>query len=627
MILKIHFMKSLPITLLLFLVFIGEAFGQSTNYVEQNFNKLEVYIPMRDGTKLFTSIYTPKDTSESYPILLNRTPYTVAPYGQNRYKTSLGNFPEMMKAGYIFVYQDVRGKWMSEGTFENIRPTRTEQNRQQIDESTDTYDTIDWLIKNLKGNNGNVGMYGISYPGFYSTASLIDSHPALKAVSPQAPVTDWFIGDDFRHGGALFLTDAFRFMYSFDAPRPKPITDENAPESFEFQPMDQYRFFLKTPTLKELKEQHLSHTVKFWDDLERHTTLDSFWQARTITNYLSEVKPAVMVVGGLFDAEDTYGAFETYKQIEKKSPTNRSFLVVGPWFHGGWVRSEGDYFGDIRFGEKTSLTYQTKFELPFFEFHLKGVGDFNPSEAHVFVTGSNQWHQFSNWPPQDVIEASLYLKENGRLDSEVPIHAESFAEYVSDPKNPVAFQDGIITERSREYMIADQRFVANRPDVLVFETEALQEDLTMLGSVTADLFVSMSGTDADFVVKIIDVYPETTSVISPVDEDIVMANYQMLVRGDVLRGRFRNGYDAPQAFKPGKITPISIELPDIAHTFKKGHKVMIQIQHTWFPLVDRNPNQFIDIFQADEEEYIKNTHRLYFEKEHPSRIRFRRTAY
>src|SRR5690606_2000916 len=308
-------------------------------YIKANYDKIEQYIPMRDGTKLFTSIYVPKDQSQKYPILLNRTPYTVAPYGKDKYKSSLGNFPKMATEKYIFVYQDVRGKWMSEGVFENIRPTRSPQNKAKIDESTDTYDTIDWLTKNLPSNNGKVGMYGISYPGFYATAALIDSHPALKAVSPQAPVTDWFIGDDFRHGGALLLMDAFRFMYTFDAPRPKPITNANGPKGFDLQSKDFYKFFLQNPTIQNLKKEYLSHTVKFWDDLEKHQTLDTFWSSRTVTNYVNKVKPAVMIVGGAFDAEDTYGAFETYKQIERRNKVNNNILVIGPWFHGGWVRS------------------------------------------------------------------------------------------------------------------------------------------------------------------------------------------------------------------------------------------------------------------------------------------------
>lgn len=591
-------------------------------YIKANYDKIEQYIPMRDGTKLFTSIYVPKDQSQKYPILLNRTPYTVAPYGKDKYKSSLGNFPKMATEKYIFVYQDVRGKWMSEGVFENIRPTRSPQNKAKIDESTDTYDTIDWLTKNLPSNNGKVGMYGISYPGFYATAALIDSHPALKAVSPQAPVTDWFIGDDFRHGGALLLMDAFRFMYTFDAPRPKPITNANGPKGFDLQSKDFYKFFLQNPTIQNLKKEYLSHTVKFWDDLEKHQTLDTFWSSRTVTNYVNKVKPAVMIVGGAFDAEDTYGAFETYKQIERRNKVNNNILVIGPWFHGGWVRSTGESFGDIRFGEKTSTYYQEKFELPFFDYYLKGKGDFNPQEANIYFTGANQWKTFDQWPPKEAATKTFYFHKNQKLSTTAPQADLGYTEYVSYPNKPVPFQEGIISERTREYMIADQRFVATRPDVLVFETAELQEDLTLAGAITADLKVSMSGTDADFIVKVIDVYPDTSGATSPVSEKVLMKGYQMLIRGEVIRGRFREGFDKEKAFKPNEATTVKLTLPDVSHTIKKGHKLMIQIQHTWFPLVDRNPNQMIDIFKAKESDYIKNTHRLYFDKQNASSVSF-----
>ena len=612
--------------LCLFILLLTGSVGKSQEYneayVKDHYSKIERYIPMRDGTKLFTSIYIPKDQSKKYPILLNRTPYTVAPYGEDNYKSSLGNFPEMMKAGYIFVYQDVRGKWMSEGTFEDIRPTKTKENKQQIDESTDTYDTIDWLLNQIEGNNGKVGMYGISYPGFYATAGLIGSHPALKAVSPQAPVTDWFIGDDFRHGGALFLADAFRFMYTFDAARPKPITNLEGPKGFELTSKDWYRFFMENPTLADLKSKYLNHTVKFWDNLAKHQTLDTFWMNRTITHHLNEVKPAVMVVGGLYDAEDTYGTFETYKQIEKRNPANNSILVMGPWFHGGWVRSDGSSFGDIRFGEKTSKTYQEKFELPFFEYYLKGKGDFKSAEASVYFTGSNEWKTFDQWPAKEIKSQEWYLNAGGKLSTSPETSKANFVEYSVDPAKPIPFQDGIISSRSREYMIADQRFVANRPDVIVFESDSLTEDITMAGPIEALLSISMSGTDADFIVKVIDVFPNNTNISSAVDSTMVMQNYQMLVRADILRGKFRNSFSKPEPFIPNEITPIKVSLPDVAHTFKKGHKIMVQIQHSWFPLTDRNPNQFMDIFQAKASDYIKNQHRIYFSKEHPSKMRF-----
>lgn len=613
--------KLINLLFLFFLFFNLHAQTVDEKYIRDHYTKKEVYIPMRDGVRLFTAIYTPKDDSKSYPILLNRTPYTVAPYGEDKFKASLGNFKEMAKDGYIFVYQDVRGKWMSEGVYENIRPIQQGVNKKMgIDESTDTYDTIDWLVKNAKNNNKKVGMYGISYPGFYATVGLVGSHPALKAVSPQAPVTDWFIGDDFRHGGAVMLFDAFRFMYSFDAPRPTPIDNTKGAKGFNLASKDYYKFFLENKSLGELKKNYLGHTVKFWNDMEKHQTLDTFWNSRTITNYLNAVNPAVMVVGGAFDAEDTYGAFETYRQIEKRNKANNNILVIGPWYHGGWVRSEGNFLGDIQFGEKTSLQYQEKFERPFFDYYLKGKGTFKPAEANVFITGANKWAAFDQWPPKESREEKLYFHQDNKLTKDKPTIKNAYVEYESDPNKPIPFQEGVITSRSREYMIADQRFVANRPDVLVFETAPLEEDLTLTGPIRANLKVSMTGTDADFIVKLIDVYPDTTSAVSAIDDKVVMQGYQMLVRGDVLRGRFRDSFSEPKPFVPHEITTVSVNLPDVAHTFKKGHRLMVQVQHSWFPLVEQNPNQFIDVFKASKEDFVKNKHRIYFDKDQPSEL-------
>lgn len=615
-------MNKYIIILILVFVYCLQLQAQNVNedYIRQHYNKIEVYIPMRDGVKLFTSIYTPKDESQKYPILLNRTPYAVAPYASDKYKSTLGNFKNMAKEGYIFVYQDVRGKWMSEGVYENVRPTKSNDNKKGVDESTDAYDTIDWLVKHVKNNNKKVGMYGVSYPGFYATAALIGSHPALKAVSPQAPIANWFVGDDFRHGGALLMFDALRFMYTFDAPRPVPVDNKRAPKGFKLASKDYYKFFLENKSLGEIKKEYLSHTVKFWDDLAAHQTLDTFWNARIITNHLKQVKPAVMVVGGWFDAEDAYGTFETYRKIEQQNKVNNTILVIGPWYHGGWARSDGDSFGDIRFGEKTSLYYQENFEIPFFDFYLKNKGEFKAAEANVYITGSNTWNSFDQWPPKESTTKKLYFNSNHQLTANAPSQEKAFVEYHSDPDKPVPFQQGIITDRKPEYMIADQRFVANRPDVIIFETAPLDEDLTIMGPITANLHISMSGTDADFVVKVIDVYPDSSSAISAIDEKVIMPGYQMLVRADVLRGRFRNSFSIPEAFIPDRITTVPVQLNDVAHTFKKGHRLMVQIQHSWFPLVEQNPNQFIDVFQAKSSDFIKNKHRIYFDKEHPSNL-------
>ncbi|HWV72013.1 MAG TPA: CocE/NonD family hydrolase [Pseudosphingobacterium sp.] len=577
---------------------------------------------MRDGVKLFTSIYIPKDQSQKYPFLINRTPYTVAPYGETNYKATLGPDPLFIKEGYIFVYQDVRGKWMSEGTYEDIRPhINKKKGKQQIDESSDTYDTIDWLLKNIGNNNGTAGIYGISYPGFYSTAALPGAHPALKAASPQAPVTDWFRGDDFHHNGAFFLTDAFSFYSSFGVPRPKPVTPDQATNKVPFTMNDNYGFFMKIGALKHVKERYFGDSIKFWNDLTSHGTLDTFWRAREIAPHLTDIKPAVMVVGGFFDAEDTYGALHTYKAIENQNQKANNRLVMGPWFHGGWVRSNGSFFGDIPFGQETSTWYQKNIELPFFNYYLKGKGKFDSAEATIFITGSNEWKNFDTWPPKEASTKQLYLQANGKLSFEKPVGSNSFDEYISDPNAPVPYQQGVNQSRSREYMIDDQRFASKRPDVMVYQSDVLTEDITLTGPLLAKLKVSTTGTDADYVVKVVDVYPDDAPNPVPNPKSIVMGGYQMLVRGEVFRGKFRNSFEKPAPFVPNEITAVNYSLPDIAHTFKKGHRIMIQIQNSWFPLVDRNPQKFIDIYKdADDSDFQKATHRIYHDQTNASYI-------
>lgn len=617
-------MKIRSLLLLVSLFASSFSFAQEVSdslYIRENYTKIERLIPMRDGVKLFTSIYIPKDQGKKYPILLNRTPYTVAPYGENEFKTTLGPSPGFVREGYIFVYQDVRGKWMSEGEFEDIRPhIADKKDKSQIDEGSDTYDTIDWLLKNLDSDNGKVGMYGISYPGFYSTAALPDAHPALKAVSPQAPVTDWFRGDDFHHNGALFLTDAFNFYSSFGVPRPKPVTRADAPPSVEFLMNDNYEFFMELGPVKNIKDEYFGDSIRFWNDVVEHGTLDTFWKAREIVRHLYDIKPAVLVVGGLFDAEDTFGGFHTYKMIEKQNPHADNRLVMGPWFHGGWVRSDGSYFGDIEFGSETGTWYQKNLEIPFFNYYLKGEGEFNAAEATVFLTGSNQWKNFNTWPPEGTTAKKLFLHKNGSLSFDAPKEVESFDEYISDPSSPVPYQQGVHKTRSREYMIDDQRFASKRPDVVVYQSEVLAEDVTLVGPLKAKLKVSTTGTDADYIVKLIDVYPQDAQAPQH-NPDIIMGGYQMLVRGEVLRGKFRNSFEKPEPFVPGEVTSVNYTLPDVAHTFKKGHRIMIQIQNSWFPLVDRNPQKFIDIYSdAEDSDFQKATHRIYHDQENASFI-------
>ena len=597
-------------TLLSLILMSGISYAQDAKadsaYVREHYEKTEQLIPMRDGTKLFTAIYTPKDQTKKYPVLLHRTPYTAAPYGANEYKKSLGNFPAEMREGFIFVYQDVRGKWMSEGEFEDVRPVNKTKNKKAIDESTDTYDTLEWLAKNMKNYNQKAGIYGISYPGFYSTMSLVNSHPTLKAVSPQAPVTNWFLGDDFHHNGVLFLNDSFKFMSSFGVKRPQPITPDKGPKSLEYPIKDNYRFYLEGGSVKELKDKYFQDNIKFYNDLFAHPDYDQFWQDRNPLPHLTNVKPAVMTVGGFFDAEDVYGAFETYKAIEKQNPNATNILVAGPWFHGGWVRSKADTFGDMQFGTPTGEYYQQQIELPFFNYYLKDKGNFKPTEAQIFITGSNEWKQFDTWPPKNVTTQKMYLQANGKISFQ-QTNNTSFDEYVADPNNPVPYQGGVLESRPREYMVDDQRFASTRPDVMVYQTDILTEDMTITGPIINHLFVSSTGTDADYVIKLIDVFPEDT----PKYNGKLMAGYQNLIRAEIMRGKYRNSFEKPEAMVPNLKTNVTYSMPDVGHTFKKGHRIMIQVQNTWFPLADRNPQQFMNVYEATAKDFLKQTQRIY----------------
>lgn len=592
-------------------------------YIKDHYTKMEKLIPMRDGKKLFTSIYLPKDQSQKYGIVMTRTPYTVSPYGEAM-RGTLGQNMLFAKEGYIFVYQDVRGRYMSEGDFVNVRPQLPAGNKDKnaIDESTDTYDTIDWLVKNVPNNNGKVGILGISYPGFYSTASLPNAHPALKAVSPQAPVTEWFKGDDFHHKGVFFEMDAFAFLTGFGVPRPKPILPQDIKNQIRTNVKDNYKFYLEQGALPNLKKNFLGDSVKFWDDMMDHPNYDAFWKGMNILPHLTNIKPAVMTVGGFFDAEDAYGAQEVYKAIEKQNPqTVKNMLVLGPWFHGGWERGDGDIFGDINFGQKTSEYFRENIELPFFNYYLKDKGTMELPEASIFITGSNEWKKFAKWPPQNTVEKTIYLQPNGKLSFSKPTVVSSFDQYMIDPATPTPYQDGIQARRTREYMIDDQRFASRRPDVRTFQSDALTEDITLTGPVMADLFASTTGTDADFVVKLIDVYPDDAPNPSPNPKGVIMAGYQMLVRGEIFRGKFRNSFEKPEPFVPGKVTEVKYDLPDVGHTFKKGHRIMIQVQHYWFPLGDRNPNKFVDINKAKDSDFQSATMRLYHDKTAPSSVK------
>jgi putative CocE/NonD family hydrolase len=613
-----------------FTCLISFAFAQTDQdslWIRENYTKKEEYIPMRDGTRLFTSIYLPRDKSEKHPILMVRTPYSCAPYGKEFTGRLWGShWKYYARENYVIVIQDVRGRWMSEGDFVDIRPfIKDKKSNKDVDESSDTYDAIDWLVKNIPGNNGNVGVFGISYPGFYASMAAACGHPALKAVSPQAPVTDWFQGDDFHHNGVLFQMDGFSFYSGFGKPRPKPTTTGSP--GFDFKIKDNYQFYLQAGTLKHLGEL-IGDSIQFWKDLYAHPNYDDWWKARNARNAMYDIKPATLVVGGLFDAEDCFGAWNLYKAIEKQNPGSNNRLVIGPWYHGQWSSRDGSYLGNVRFGSNTAFWYQNNIEIPFFNYYLKGKGE-EPriSEANVFFSGSNEWKQFNQWPPAESKPSSIYFAENGALSWNKSSLARNFSEYTSDPAHPVPYTEDVHFDRTREYMTDDQRFASRRPDVLTFQTDVLTEDLTLAGVVTADLKVSLSTTDADFVVKIIDVFPDDFRY--PGDQaqprrgvggSYPMGGYQMLVRGEIMRGRFRNSFAAPEAFKPNKIETVKFDLPDVAHTFKKGHRLMIQVQSSWFPLADRNPQQFVNIYDCDASAFVKSTIRLYHDATNSSNI-------
>ena len=618
-------MTKLFLPLLLFSFFFSKSQVVDTIWLAKNYTKEEVLIPMRDGVKLFTSVYTPKNNTEKHPILMVRTPYSLKPYGAGRYSPYLiTHYSHYVKENYIIVMQDVRGCYMSEGKFMDVRPfIENKKTKKDIDEASDSYDSFDWLIKNVPNNNGNIGVLGISYPGFYSTMAALSGHPALKAVSPQAPVTEWFLGDDFHHNGAFAMADAFAFYSGFGKPRPKPTPLSS--KGFAFPEKDDYNFFLKNGAIKNLTKL-IGDSIEFWNELIAHPNYDEFWKARNTRNAAKNIKPAVLVVGGNFDAEDCYGAWNLYKAIEKQSPTTNNKLVMGPWFHGGWNRSDGSYFGSVRFESKTSTYYHDTIETPFFNYYLNGKGDEKTiSEATIFFTGENKWRKFDSWPAKNVEYKPIYLAANHALSFAAPSSSSSFSEYTSDPSKPVPYAEGVQIRRTREYMIDDQRFAARRADVLVFETEILSNDLTLAGPIVADLKINLNTSDADFVVKIIDVFPDnfsydTSVCCKGIKNEAEMAGYQMLVRGEIMRGKYRNSFEKPEAFDAAKFETVKFTLPDVSHTFKKGHKLMIQIQSSWFPLFDRNPQTFTNIYTCDDKDFIKSNIKVYHQAANASSI-------
>ncbi len=604
----------------LFLLFSFPLLAQNADslYVRAHYQKQEMTFTMRDGIKLFANVYLPKDTTQQYPVLLLRTPYSVAPYGADQFPSRLGPSPYLMRDGYIFVYEDVRGRYRSEGQYDNMRPNRRRED--QIDESSDTYDTIEELLKRL-GNrtNGRVGQWGISYPGFYTIAGAVNAHPALKASSPQAPVSDFYF-DDFHHQGA-FLQSYWMTFPVFGVQHEAP-TDTAWYTMVDAGTPDAYQFYQDLGPLKNSEKYYADNF--FWQQVAEHPNYDAFWQERSILPHLNNIKPAVMTVGGWFDAEDLYGPLNIYKTVERNNPGTFNMLVMGPWSHGDWAREKGSQaVGNIYFGDSISTFYQKEIEYPFFTHFLKGSSPSDKSalllpDAYLYDTGLKEWQKFDTWPPVDAPRYTFAFRTGEALQPDVLLINEEpddrlTFEYVSDPAHPVPFTEDVkITFTPRKFMTDDQRFAARRPDVLTLVTPPLDEDLTLMGEIMAKLKVSTSGTDADWVVKLIDVMPPDAEDSPTMQDHLRMSNYQMLVRSEVFRGRFRNSFERPEPFEPNRITDVAFPLQDVLHTFKKGHKIMIQIHSTWFPYIDRNPQKYVDnIFKANAEDFQVATMRVH----------------
>lgn len=593
-------------------VFAVTEINEDSLYLVQHYTKTEYRIAMRDGIKLHTIVYSPKDQARKYPILFNRTPYNIAPYGSEMdFPFRRGLFPAFLREGFIFVIQDVRGRFMSEGTFNHMTPFIANKTaKSDVDEGSDAYDTIDWLIRNLSNHNDRVGMWGISYPGYYASCAAINAHPALKCVSPQAPIGDWFF-DDMHHHGAFFLAPNFDFLAAVDLPRHQ-LTKAWV-DAYDFKTPDGYSFYMDLEPLSNAKKRYFGDSITFWNELVNHPNYDEFWQKRNILPHLKGIKPAMLIVGGWYDAEDLYGTFKTYQYIERNNPGIRNSVVIGPWIHGGWARTDGSFLGNVSFDLKTSLYYRDSIELPFFNYYLKDKGTFDLAEATMFMTGKNEWKKFDQWPPINIENRKLYLKHRESLSFDPPKSSDpAFDEFISDPHKPVPFTEDVAFGMTREYMTDDQRFAARRPDVLVYESDILEEEITLAGPSLAHLMVSVTGSDADWIVKLIDVYPPESQNNPTTRKGMQMGEYQQMVRSEVIRGRFRNSYERPTPFVPGNIEEVNLELLDVLHCFKKGHKIMIQIQSTWFPLVDLNPQKYVDnIFKAGEDDFIKASHRVY----------------
>lgn len=618
---KISLLSRTTICFIVVLLLNSTLVGQEALSIRDHYDKAEVFIPMRDDVKLYTQVVTPKDQSQKYPVLLFRTPYSIRDYGPEISRQVLGPNELYAPEGFIFVYQDVRGKFKSEGEFIVMKPHKTvKKSKKDTDESSDTYDSIEWILKNVPNHNGRVGQWGISYPGWQTVMGMIDAHPALKASSPQASPADMWIGDDFHHNGAFRLMYTFGWLSGNAAVRSGP--SEQGTARFDYGTPDGYKFYLELGPVSNVDKKYFFGRVPTWNEYMEHGDYDAYWKEQDVLQYLYNIKHPILNVAGWFDAEDFYGPMSIYYTIEKKNPRNKSTLVVGPWLHGGWARMDGDALGNVRFDTKTGEYFRQNVEFPFFMYYLKDKGNLNLPEALVFETGSNTWKSYDRWPPKQTTQKNLYFHADGRLSFTPPSEASNaFDEYVSDPEKPVPFTQETRISQGHLWMVEDQRFASRRSDVLVYQTDVLIEDVTIAGPIIADLFVSTTGTDADWIVKLIDVYPGDAPDNKPNPAGIRMGHFQMLVGADVFRGKYRNSFEKPAPFAPDEVARITYDLRDKYHCFKKGHQIIVQIQSTWFPVIDRNPQKFMDIYHANESDFQKATHTVYRSPEYSSHLK------
>jgi putative CocE/NonD family hydrolase len=572
------------------------------------FERREEMIRMRDGLRLHTLIFTPKDAAEPLPILIDRTPYGIA---GRRSEGINQQYFDLVKDGYIFVFQDIRGRFGSEGQFMMNRPPRNRTDAKSADESTDTYDTVEWLIKNVPRNNGRAGIFGVSYDGWLAAVATIDAHPALKASSPQAPMTDVYLGDDFFHNGA------FRQSYGYEYVKAMESSNEFTEVKLD---RDAYDWYLGLRSLSKITEESRGRWPT-WNAFVAHPNYDDYWKARAAERYLTSTSVATLVVGGWWDQEDFYGALATYDALEKVDANRHNFVVLGPWNHGGWG-GPGQTLGEIDFGSPTGTYFRSQIEAPWFAAQLKDNRKFDEPEAITFQSGSNQWSRTDRWPPKEATPRELFLRSEKKLSFKKPDNAngQESESYVSDPASPVPYRQRPIQPTYGSgsswftWLVQDQRFLRDRKDVVSWQSEVLDQDLTISGNVIAHLFASTTGSDSDWVVKLIDVYPDESS-------DKKMAGYQLMVVDEIFRGRFRNGFEKPMPIPPNRVEEYTIDLRANNYTFKKGHRLMVQVQSTWFPLYDRNPQKFVDnIFKASPSDYQKATQRIYQTAQYPSRL-------